>query len=592
MTPLARLLIDRRPGDSPIAFRAHSFDTDSITGDGAQSWSAFHTHVESLCARLAKSGGSRWLIAEADAYDLAVGVFAALHAGHQAVLPANLQPGYLENLASTVNGVIADAESLPYTTHVMPLYETDHGNVGIDLAPLDDGTAEIVLYTSGTTGDPLAIRKPLHCLNAEVTALEATFGDRLPSLPQGGVYATVPAYHIYGLLFWILWPLATGRPLAAGPISYPEELVSAPTDAPVSILVSSPAFLKRVRSVLDLDHFTTHHSLVFSSGGLLPPEVAAFYNAELSQPIVEVYGSTETGGIGYRSVVDAAAPSRWTALPGVDLSIDPDKEVLAVKSPFFPSGEWLLTGDLAEIGEDGCFKLGSRADRILKLEELRVSLDEMEKRLGSCPEVEDVNVFPLSVNAGARQSLAAVVQPSITGWKLLADNGKQAMKEALTAALKPHFSAVVLPRKWRFVRRIPENRQGKTTRAALDALFTRDQGRTVGPVILRNEVKPDTAVLRLRLPLDLSYFEGHFDVEPILAGVVQIDWAIGFAMDCFPITGTFRRMEALKFFKALFANQEVTLDLRYDADRGRLSFRYFNGETKFSTGRVVFEETA
>lgn len=592
MTPLARLLIDRRPGDSPVAFRAQNLGTGNIAGDDVRRWNAFHTDVKSLCARLVKSGGGRWLIAEADAYNLAVGVFATLHAGHQAVLPANLQPGHLADLASTVNGVIADADSLPYATHVMPLYETGHGNLGMDLAPLDDGTAEIILHTSGTTGDPLAIRKPLHCLDAEVAALDGTFGDLLSDPSQGGVYSTVPAYHIYGLLFWILWPLATGRPLVAGLISYPEELVPTPTGAPVSILVSSPAFLKRVRSILDLDYLKTRHSLVFSSGGLLPPEVGAFYNAELSQPIVEVYGSTETGGIGYRSVVDAAVPSRWTPLPGVDLSIDPDKEVLAVKSSFIPAGEWLLTGDLAEIGEDGCFELGSRVDRIVKLEELRVSLAEMEMRLRSCPEVEAVNIFPLSVKEGARQSLAAVVQPSTAGWTLLASNGKQVMKETLTAALKPHFSAVVLPRKWRFVRQIAENDQGKTTQAALDALFTDNQGRTIEPVILRKEVKLDTAVLRLRLPLDLSYFEGHFDVKPILAGVVQIDWAIGFAMDCFLIVGTFQRIEALKFFKVLIADQEVTLDLRYDADRGRLNFRYFNGETKFSTGRVVFEETA
>jgi 3-hydroxymyristoyl/3-hydroxydecanoyl-(acyl carrier protein) dehydratase len=583
VAPLGRLLIDQCPVDLPVAFGAQGLPRD---------WNAFHTDVKSLCARLARLGGSRWLIAEDDAYGLAVSVFATLHAGGQAVLPANLQSGHLADLASTVDGVIADAASLPDGIDAIPLFDTGGDDEGMGLAPLDNDSAKIVLHTSGTTGKPLAIHKPLRCLDAEVSALEATFGDRLSGVAQGGVYATVPAYHIYGLLFRVLWPVAVGRPLGAGLISYPEQLVSSATDKPLSILVSSPAFLKRARPVLDLDHLKAQQCLVFSSGGLLPPNIAASYNAELSQPIVEVYGSTETGGIGYRSVTDAENPPDWVPLPGVNLSIDPDTKVLAVKSPFIPTADWFLTGDLAQISEGGCFKLGGRADRIVKLEELRVSLGEMEDRLGGCPEVDGGVVFALAADEGARQSLGAVVRLSFTGWKFLADNGKQAITEALSAALKPYFSATALPRKWRFVRQIPENERGKTTQAALNALFTDNQGQATEPVVVHKEVTPVAAVLRLQLPPDLLYFEGHFDAEPILAGVVQIDWAIGFAIEFFPITGTFKRMEAVKFFKVLFADQEVTLDLRYDADRGRLNFRYLDGETKISAGRVVFEEAA
>jgi len=590
VTPLFRLLLDQRPDDSKVAFGAQNFSTHNVNHDDYPDWKVFRRDVKSLCVRLEKFGRSDWLIADDNAYAIAVGIFASLHIGCRAVLPANLQSGHLADLALTVGGVISDAKSLSCATNCVPFFDSDPGDVQIDLAPLDDAIAEIVLHTSGTTGDPVAIRKPLSCLDAEIAVLEKTFGIRLPATPQGGIHSTVPAYHIYGLLFRILWPLATARPLATHLINFPEELVSTSANTAVSIFVTSPAFLKRAQPVLDFDYLNSCQSLIISSGGLLPPEVAASYNRELDQPIVEVYGSTETGGIGYRSVCDAAVPSHWTPLPGVDLSIDPDKEVLTVRSPFIPAEDWIVTGDRARIGEDGCFELNGRADQIVKIEEVRISLADMEQRLSNCLEVEAVTVLPLMTHNRVRQSLVAVIQPSYAGWKTLAKNGKHVLEETLLAALKPYFSTIALPRKWRFVRQFSENDSGKMTRAAFENLFTADQGRTVAPTILRNDVEPGAVVLRLRLVPDLTYFEGHFDSEPILAGVVQIDWAIEFAMDFFPITGTFRRIEALKFFKVLFPGQDVTLELRYDVDLGRLNFCYINGDTKYSSGRVMFEE--
>ena len=101
----------------------------------------------------------------------------------------------------------------------------------------------------------------------------------------------------------------------------------------------------------------------------------------------------------------------------------------------------------------------------------------------------------------------------------------------------------------------------------------------------------DRVTLHLRLPEELFYFDGHFDDAPILAGVVQIDWAIGYAREHFTIPEGFRRIEALKFFRILMAGDDVTLDLGYDRDAGRLKFRYSSGETIHSSGRIVFEAT-
>ena len=107
--------------------------------------------------------------------------------------------------------------------------------------------------------------------------------------------------------------------------------------------------------------------------------------------------------------------------------------------------------------------------------------------------------------------------------------------------------------------RIPEDDRGKTSNAALAALFDEHQGRRVEPDILGRELEQDGMILSLNLPKDLIFFDGHFDEAPILAGVVQLDWAIEYARMHFSIPGGFRRVEALKFFKIMMAGDHVKL---------------------------------
>lgn len=573
---LSGLLTSGGAGDDIVATGAN----------GVRSRREFIRDVTTLAGRVAAAGGKRWLIADGDAYAIAVGVFAVLHAGGQAVLPANLQAGHLADVASTADGVLTGGPGGPAAPRAMSLFDRPDADatVGPPLAPIDADAAEIVLHTSGTTGAPTSICKPLRCFEAELTSQSRVFDP----VPGKTVIATVPPYHIYGLLFRILWPLATNRPFSTDTVSYPEDLVSAAEAAPGCMFVSSPAFLKRALQVLDLDNLRPCLGPVFSSGGLLPPPVAAAYNATLTQAVVEVFGSTETGGVAYRSVFDASAPPHWQPLPGVEVATDPETEVLTVRSPFMPDPVWFRAGDRARIEPDGRFVLGGRADRIVKVEEERVSLPELEQRLADNLAVAAARVVLLADDDGKRQVIGAVIEPSDAGWAVLSVEGRRALRTGLVDALRPHLAAVVLPRKWRFVTRIPEDDRGKTSDASLAALFADNMDRQILPAIRSQETAGDEAIFRIHLPHDLFYFDGHFDDAPILAGVVQLDWAVEFARQHLSVSGSFERFEALKFFNVLMAGDDVTLTLRYDRDSRRLTFDYVNGDIRHSSGRVVF----
>ena len=470
VTPISRLFsVPRRDRDLVAVGAGRQHD-----------WRNFTHDVANLAARIEKSGGRRWIVADSDAYALAVGLLAALQAGCQAMLPANLQHGHLADVALTADGAISSSDFLPDMENRIRTFDPAASGDISALRPLDPQNAEIILHTSGTTGTPIAVPKPLHCFESEIAAQTEAF----PPRPGRMVLATVPPYHIYGLLFRILWPLSTERPFSTELISHPEELVSAAEKNGGAMFVASPAFLRRALPVLPLVHLKNFLGPIVSSGGPLPPTVAAAYNAVLSEPIREIYGSTETGGIACRSVMDAAAPALWQPLPGVEVAVDSDEQVLAIRSPMLPEKGWFHTDDHVQLHSDGRFELKGRSDRVVNVEEVRVSLPEVERRLADCATVEAARVISLPGGNTERQILAAVIEPSNAGWDVLSNGRTQEMRSLLLDALKPYFVSIVLPRKWRFVTRIPEDDRGKTSNAALAALFEEDPGQSVEPAVV------------------------------------------------------------------------------------------------------------
>jgi len=560
-TPLSALgdfLAEDRLDDAPLV----------CAGKNSYSRALFQRHVSSLAAHLSAQPGEGWLIAEEDAWDVAVSLFALLHAGKRPVLPANHQEGHLAVLTRTVDGVIT-ADLLTRTA------ERD----APPLKSFDPALAELVLHTSGSSGAPEAFTKPFHCLEAEVRTLHGTFAGKAPR----HVLATVPAHHIYGLLFRILWPLAAGWTFERGMLRYPEDLPHALAAHEEAHLVSSPAFLKRAVEVLDWDAARALKG-IFSSGGPLAPEVAAVYNTRLPQPLYEVYGSTETGGIGYRAVKDAANPPRWTPLSGVALSLGPESR-LAVTSPHIPEGMF-QTEDVAELFADGAFMLKGRADRIVKIEERRVSLTEIEKRLSALAGIKEARCIPLE--GGTRLLLGVAAVLSEEGWEKLRADGKPAFAKGLRDHLSGHLPPASLPRKWRFISALPENTQGKVTEEALANLFEAVSGRRMAPQVLEENQTENGAQLRLVPGLPLSWFEGHFDIAPVLPGLAQLAWAVEEGRRLFGEERPVCRVEVVKFFDVVKPGTELTLRLSHEPEKNRLLFHYESAGGEHSKGRILF----
>ncbi len=432
----------------------------------------------------------------------------------------------------------------------------------------------LVVFTSGSTGAPVPIPKQLSQLSSEIAALETQFGARIG---EAAVLATVSHQHIYGLLFRILWPLAEGRAIHAGRHEFPETLAPALALAPC-VLLGSPAHLKRLPAHLDWARGAGKLKAVFSSGGMLEEEAALHTAALLGQAPVEVYGSSETGGVAWRQ---RGAIDSWQPLPGVAWRADADG-LLEVQSAFAGPGGWQRLADRVEAGPDDSFVLRGRADRIVKIEEKRISLDAIEAALCASPLVREARVA--AVPAPGRQVLAAFVVLAKGGQALLDGEGRAALNARLRQELAAGLEAVALPRRWRYLERLPVNAQGKTTQALLLSLLDE---RPRYPALRVLEQAPQRVLLELTVPADLLYFDGHFSVAPVLPGVVQVDWAIHYARKYLALSGSFGGINALKFQQMIRPDQPVQLELVHDMAKGQLHFRYFSDAGAHASGRIL-----
>jgi 3-hydroxymyristoyl/3-hydroxydecanoyl-(acyl carrier protein) dehydratase len=132
---------------------------------------------------------------------------------------------------------------------------------------------------------------------------------------------------------------------------------------------------------------------------------------------------------------------------------------------------------------------------------------------------------------------------------------------------------------------MPVNAQGKVTVAALLALLGDELPRF--PLVRELANEGGRVLLEITAPARLQYFDGHFDVAPILPGVVQVDWAIHYGRQYFDLPAQFKGMSQLKFQQVIGPEKPVQLELAYDAAKHSLRFSYSSAAGQHASGRVA-----
>ena len=429
-------LVSHLSPDSVIAWRA----------DGAVTRHQFLSEVSQLVALF--PAGRHLLNMCGDRYRFSVGLAAAIVAGKVSLLPSTQTPEVVRQIKAFAPDVFCLTDS-DLCTVDMPKLRYPVMNVcpPDELAiPQIKATQRIaVVFTSGSTGTPQPHPKTWGALVGSVQA-EA---QRLRLLHNCTLIGTVPPQHMYGFESTVLMAWLSGCALSHAQPFYPADICQALAAVPAPrVLVSSPLHL---RAWLAAGLALPEIALVVSATAPLLTQLAHDIEARCNAPLIEIYGSTETGQIATRRPTQSAA---WQLFPGIKLTVEGDCVHACgghIETP-------IAMSDMIEPVTDKLFLLHGRIADLVNIAGKRHSLASLNHLLNTIPGVAD-GAFYMPDETGHITRLAAcVVAPGMDAPQLL-------------AALREHIDPVFLPRPLLFVDELPRNGTGKLPRTALQTLF-------------------------------------------------------------------------------------------------------------------------
>jgi acyl-coenzyme A synthetase/AMP-(fatty) acid ligase len=395
-----------------------------------------------------------------DRYHFAVGFAAALLRRQVTLLPPNETPDLIERLVSQYPGVhcLTDRTTGFASLETMRFPELDaiEPEAAPPIPEVPESQIAVIVFTSGSTGDPVPHRKTWGGL-ARVAAAEIEI-LRLRARPGMALIGTVPSQHVFGLEATVLVPMQGGFGLHARRPFFPADIRAEMAALPRPRgLVTTPVHL---RALLEEPDDLPLADLVLCATAPLAPQLAARAESRFGAPLHEIYGCTESGGIASRRTVNG---SEWRAMKRVTLrTVGAGTRVTGghVESE-------VQLADVIELHGRDRFLLHGRTADLVNIAGKRTSLAHLNFHLNSIPGVRDGTfVVPTQGNEAVKRLTAYVVAPGL-------------VRSTLLGALRQRIDAAFLPRPIHFVDALPRNETGKLPRRALDA-FEAERARSAG----------------------------------------------------------------------------------------------------------------
>jgi acyl-coenzyme A synthetase/AMP-(fatty) acid ligase len=451
---------------------------------------------------------------------------------------------------------------------------------GADCAVPHIDAAQVMAYvfTSGSVGMPVPHRKTWGFLVRDALASAKRLGLSAPGAglePGSGactLIGTVPPQHMYGFESTVLLPLIGGLAFSNRQPFYPADVRAELAAVPKPrVLVTTPVHL---RALLASDHALPDASLVLSATAPLARKLAVDAEARLGAPLVEIYGSTETGQIASRRTAQSDA---WHLLPGVRLEPRAAADDDDGEPSMWASGGHVETpvpmGDALELLDDERFLLHGRKADLVNIAGKRTSLGYLNHQLTAIPGVED-GVFYMPDEAHEQPAREASIEPVTRLAALVV--APQLTAAGLLRALRERIDPAFLPRPLRFVDALPRNATGKLPRDVLAALVAQ-------PPAPKAPTPRRESALTVTIAADHPALPGHFPGRPIVPGVVLLDHALialGAALNR-PLDGC--RISSAKFLSPAAPGEP--LDVAFEtAASGSIRFTVSAGSREVASG--------
>lgn len=359
--------------------------------------------------------------------------------------------------------------------------------------------AAIILYTSGTTGQP----KGVPPTDLETVDLERLirYGMSVAAAPQmapeASVLLALPVHHGAGPAIAGGTCAVGGRCVLLDPYD-PEEALKLIEAHKISFWTAVPTMLLRIQSLPEdvLNKYDTGSIQALNTGAAAVPQSLKEWIVERMGDNVlwEQYGCSEAGMLTY------TAPEHQLTKPGssglpfdeVDIAIvDEDWNRLsagetgeiAVNTPLVLKnyigqdalGEdvvkdgYYRTGDVGHLDEDGFLFITDRIKDMIVAGGVNVYPAEIEKAIVAHPDVEDCAVIGIPHDDLGEKPLAFIVRKA----------GSDVTQDDILSFLDANLASYKKPRDFEFIEQLPISPMGKVLKTELRAPYWKDRERKV-----------------------------------------------------------------------------------------------------------------
>ncbi len=438
----------------PIALLSHTLPTATVAYRAGVPITVrqFLSDAHHLAQRLPES--KHVLNVCADRYHFTVGLASCLLSQRVSLLPSAHTPQVIAQLSAFAPDTFCltdDAHcdiDLPQFNFPaqLPVCAPSGPQESLRIPAIAAGQLAAIVFTSGSTGVPVPFQKTWGLLARSIQTGAPRLG--IVDGQSHAIVATVPGQHMYGFESSVLLALLGGNAFCAERPFYPADVAAAVEAVPrPRILVTTPIHL---RTLLGSEVQFPPIDLVICATAPLNQALAREVEKKYRTPLLEIYGSTETGQIAMRRTADTLA---WRLWPGVRLSMSKDQA--------YAQGGHIeqLTPmcDVVEITGEEEFLLHGRMADLVNVAGKRSSFGYLNAQLNAIPGVRDGAFFLRegpNESTGVDRLGAVVVAPGVS-------------VATLIEHLRRKIDSAFLPRPLLMVEELPRNATGKLPQAAL-----------------------------------------------------------------------------------------------------------------------------